>query len=203
MHRASRCRRAGEYSRVVPTATISFRNCRAPPCRRGRIRSINRRCPRRRSRHPAMDHGRCAENAAHWEEAQKLVRARTIDGCIAGARRDRTEADARLVVTSNVELDPSLCSRSSSTSAPAAAMEISTRAANVTCPSTRRSAPTGRPSSRLLLVSRRLPPVCYRLRISGTAPIAMADLQAQPIDGDGDGAPGGDFVLRFTVEMAQ
>jgi hypothetical protein len=40
----------------------------------------------------------------------------------------------------------------------------------------------------------------YELRISGTGPVALADLQASPIDGDGDGAPGGDFVLRFTVE---
>jgi hypothetical protein len=43
----------------------------------------------------------------------------------------------------------------------------------------------------------------YELRISGSDPVALADLQASPIDGDDDGAPGGDFVLRFTVEMAR
>jgi hypothetical protein len=58
----------------------------------------------------------------------------------------------------------------------------------------------------VLAITPRLAPLAadsYELRISGTDPVAMADLQAQPIDGDGDGAPGGDFVLRFTVEMAQ
>ncbi len=43
----------------------------------------------------------------------------------------------------------------------------------------------------------------YELRISGTEPVALADMQARPIDGDGDGAPGGDFVLRFNVEMTR
>jgi hypothetical protein len=40
----------------------------------------------------------------------------------------------------------------------------------------------------------------YELRASGGAPLALADRAARPIDGDGDGAPGGDFVLRFQVE---
>jgi hypothetical protein len=40
----------------------------------------------------------------------------------------------------------------------------------------------------------------YELRVSGSAPLALADLAGRPIDGDGNGAPGGDFVLRFTVE---
>jgi hypothetical protein len=43
----------------------------------------------------------------------------------------------------------------------------------------------------------------YELRISGTDPVALADMQARPIDGDDDGTPGGDFVLRFTVEMTR
>jgi hypothetical protein len=43
----------------------------------------------------------------------------------------------------------------------------------------------------------------YELRISGTDPVALADFSARTIDGDGDGAPGGDFVLRFTVEMTR
>jgi len=42
----------------------------------------------------------------------------------------------------------------------------------------------------------------YELRVSGSAPLALADLAGRPIDGDGNGAPGGDFVLRFTVEEA-
>jgi hypothetical protein len=48
-----------------------------------------------------------------------------------------------------------------------------------------------------------LSPDTYELRISGTDPIALADFQARAIDGDGDGTPGGDFVLRFTVEMTR
>jgi hypothetical protein len=48
-----------------------------------------------------------------------------------------------------------------------------------------------------------LPPDIYELRISGTDPVALADFNARMIDGDGDGTPGGDFVLRFTVEMTR
>jgi hypothetical protein len=48
-----------------------------------------------------------------------------------------------------------------------------------------------------------LPVDTYELRISGTGPVALADFGARAIDGDGNGTPGGDFVLRFTVEMTQ
>jgi hypothetical protein len=40
----------------------------------------------------------------------------------------------------------------------------------------------------------------YELRVSGGPPVALADRAARPIDGDHDGAPGGDFVLLFDVE---
>jgi hypothetical protein len=40
----------------------------------------------------------------------------------------------------------------------------------------------------------------YQLRISGGAPLAMADLNSTPVDGNGDGAAGGDFELSFLVE---
>lgn len=40
----------------------------------------------------------------------------------------------------------------------------------------------------------------YELRASGGAPLALADRGARVIDGDRDGAPGGDYILRFTVE---
>jgi hypothetical protein len=43
----------------------------------------------------------------------------------------------------------------------------------------------------------------YELRLSGSAPLALAGRDARPIDGDGDGAAGGDFVLRFDVEAGQ
>lgn len=48
-----------------------------------------------------------------------------------------------------------------------------------------------------------LSPEVYELRISGTEPLALADYSARIIDGDGDGTPGGDFILRFTVEMTR
>jgi hypothetical protein len=48
-----------------------------------------------------------------------------------------------------------------------------------------------------------LAPDIYELRISGTEPVALADYEARMIDGDGNGTPGGDFILRFTVEMAR
>ncbi|HMN47060.1 MAG TPA: hypothetical protein PKE27_20955 [Povalibacter sp.] len=43
----------------------------------------------------------------------------------------------------------------------------------------------------------------YELRISGSGPVALTDYGARAIDGDGNGSPGGDFVLRFTVETAR
>lgn len=43
----------------------------------------------------------------------------------------------------------------------------------------------------------------YELRVSGGEPLALADLNAVPIDGDRDGIAGGDFVLTFTVENAK
>jgi hypothetical protein len=48
-----------------------------------------------------------------------------------------------------------------------------------------------------------LPGDTFELRISGGDPLALADRFARPIDGDGDGQPGGDFVARFTVEGAK
>jgi hypothetical protein len=40
----------------------------------------------------------------------------------------------------------------------------------------------------------------YELRVSGGSPVALADRAGRPIDGDGDGVPGGDFVLTFDLE---
>jgi hypothetical protein len=38
-----------------------------------------------------------------------------------------------------------------------------------------------------------------RLRVSGSPPLALADLEARSIDGDADGTPGGDFVAEFSA----
>ena len=48
-----------------------------------------------------------------------------------------------------------------------------------------------------------LPADTYELRISGGEPVALADYRGQLIDGDANGMPGGDFVVRFTVEVAR
>lgn len=42
----------------------------------------------------------------------------------------------------------------------------------------------------------------YLLRVSGEAPLAVADLRSIVVDGDADGIPGGDFELTFSVEQA-
>jgi hypothetical protein len=42
----------------------------------------------------------------------------------------------------------------------------------------------------------------YRLVVSGTSPAPVGSRDGRPIDGDADGAPGGDFELRFAVEEA-
>lgn len=50
---------------------------------------------------------------------------------------------------------------------------------------------------------RKWPADTYALRISGSAPLAITDLRAMPVDGDADGAPGGDFVLTFEMEESK
>jgi hypothetical protein len=39
----------------------------------------------------------------------------------------------------------------------------------------------------------------YELRIRGSGPVPVADLEGRLIDGDGDGTAGGDAVLPFRV----
>jgi hypothetical protein len=39
----------------------------------------------------------------------------------------------------------------------------------------------------------------YRLKVSGSSPLAVSDLEALPIDGDADGRPGDDFVAEFSA----
>ncbi len=59
------------------------------------------------------------------------------------------------------------------------------------------------PTVLVIDTGRTLHPDAYELRISGSAPLAVTDLNALPIDGDSDGIAGGDFVLRFDVEAAK
>jgi hypothetical protein len=43
----------------------------------------------------------------------------------------------------------------------------------------------------------------YRLKVSGSAPLAVADLDAEVIDGDADGRAGDDFVADFSAGPAR
>jgi len=42
----------------------------------------------------------------------------------------------------------------------------------------------------------------YRLVVAGTGPYTVRDRASVAIDGDGDGIPGGDYVLQFDLKVA-
>jgi hypothetical protein len=110
-----------------------------------------------------------------------------------------TESRAPIVLESTQELDTSLLHASTVTLTHASAhQEIETTAAEMTPRIVLRSLdPT------VLAIepgAGRWAPGRYELRLSGSAPLAIAARDSRPIDGDDDGQPGGDFVLRFEVE---
>lgn len=123
---------------------------------------------------------------------------------ISPARDEAVPAPVRdIIITSNVELDTSLLQSNlielRSSGGDGNFDSGNEREAPVDA-TVRSDLPT------VLAITPRVAPLAadsYELRIRGTDPVAMADMQAHPIDGDGDGTPGGDFVVRFTVEMAQ
>ena len=41
----------------------------------------------------------------------------------------------------------------------------------------------------------------FRLRVRGDGPTALADVYARVLDGDADGAPGGDYIVAFEVKQ--
>lgn len=108
-----------------------------------------------------------------------------------------------IVVASNVELDTSLL-QSNLISLLASGGDGNFDSGNERVVPVDKSVRSDLPT--VLAITPRLAPLAadtYELRISGTDPVALADMQARPIDGDDDGAAGGDFVLRFTVEMTR
>lgn len=112
-------------------------------------------------------------------------------------------ASAReIVVASNVELDTSLLQADVITlRASGGDGEFDTD--NESTVSVQASVRSQQPTVLAITPLATLPADTYELRISGTDPVALADYEARTIDGDGNGTPGGDFVLRFTVEMAR
>jgi hypothetical protein len=51
----------------------------------------------------------------------------------------------------------------------------------------------------VLTPSQALDPGQYRLTLRGTGPAALADWNAEVLDGDGDGTAGGDYVVTLTI----
>jgi methionine-rich copper-binding protein CopC len=59
--------------------------------------------------------------------------------------------------------------------------------------------PDGRPNVVELSLAHDLAPGSYQLRVRGQGPVALADTAGHVLDGDADGAAGGDFVMSFDV----
>jgi len=59
--------------------------------------------------------------------------------------------------------------------------------------------PDGRPNVVEIGLPRELAPGSYQLRIRGQGPVALADTAGHVLDGDADGAAGGDFLMSFDV----
>ena len=59
------------------------------------------------------------------------------------------------------------------------------------------------PSVFRLIPARPLAADRYRLTVSGSAPLAVANLDAVAIDGDADGRAGADFVADFSAGPAR
>jgi hypothetical protein len=107
-----------------------------------------------------------------------------------------------IVVASNVELDTSLL-QAGLVTLRASGGDSEFDAGNETVVPADVNVRSQQPTVLAITPQAALPPDIYELRISGTEPVALADYEARTIDGDGDGTPGGDFVLRFTVEMTR
>jgi hypothetical protein len=67
-------------------------------------------------------------------------------------------------------------------------------------PLARARVPDGRPNVVELVVSQPLPAGSYQLDIRGAGPVALADNAGHVLDGDADGAAGGDYLMSFDVK---
>lgn len=152
----------------------------------------------------AMD-GAAGASSDTGVQAAKLTAVAPIDGKVMsdGAL---SESIRDIIVTSNVELDTSLLQaglivlRASGGDGEFASGNETLVPVDVSIRSQR---PTVLAITPRLTQSMFLAADTYELRISGGDPVALADYQARAIDGDGDGTPGGDFVVRFTVETTR
>ncbi|HEV7605711.1 MAG TPA: hypothetical protein VGO61_00095 [Steroidobacteraceae bacterium] len=59
--------------------------------------------------------------------------------------------------------------------------------------------PPGRPNVVELSFAQPLRPGSYQLEVHGGGPVALADNAGHVLDGDADGAPGGDYLMSFDV----
>jgi hypothetical protein len=62
--------------------------------------------------------------------------------------------------------------------------------------------PAGRPNVVELTIAQPLRPGSYQLEVHGGGPVALADNAGHVLDGDADGAPGGDYLMSFDVGAA-
>jgi hypothetical protein len=60
--------------------------------------------------------------------------------------------------------------------------------------------PAGRPGVVLLKLPQGLPPGSYQLEVRGSGPVSLADNAGRVLDGDADGAAGGDAQIPFDVQ---
>jgi len=70
-------------------------------------------------------------------------------------------------------------------------------------PLSRVSVPDGRPNVVELTVAGALPAGSYQLAVRGEGPVALADTNGRVLDGDADGAAGGDFLMSFDVSAGE
>lgn len=147
----------------------------------------------------ATDNSAAASTA---EAAKPHIAAATLTAVSPMSGAAMTASTRDIVVTSDIELDTSLL-QSGVVTLRASGGDGEFDSGNESLVPVEVTIRSQQPTV-LAITPRLTPPLpadTYELRISGGDPVALTDYEARAIDGDGNGTPGGDFVLRFTVEM--
>lgn len=145
-----------------------------------------------------------APNSAAGVSAKSRMESAQLTAISPTSGASMPASPREIVITSSVELDTSLLQSGLVTlraSGGDGEFEAGNESVVPVAATVRSQQPTVLAITPQLLPA--LPADTYELRISGTDPVALADFEARAIDGDGNGTPGGDFVLRFTVEMTR